>query len=340
MKRCLPASGAAMGILTAFSLLTGCGNHNMSALDPQGPVGKSELNLIYLSTGIMTFVVVVVTVIYIYVVWRYRERPGDEEKGIPEQVAGSKKLEVLWTVIPIMLLIVLAVPTIATTFSLKEKPDPADSLRINVTGYQYWWGFEYPEQKVTTANEVHIPTGKKVDLIMTAHDVIHAFWVPSLGGKQDLSPGKTDRLVLQADKPGIYEGKCAELCGASHSLMNFRVIAHEPKDFDQWISSQQNPKSRPTVGRAEEGRRWVEQNCIGCHAVRGAGYRVLGRTGPELTAFGERTRIAGVLDNNRDNLKAWLKNPQDIKPGNRMPAFDHLSEKDLDAIVNYLQELK
>ncbi|EGK11179.1 hypothetical protein HMPREF9374_1997, partial [Desmospora sp. 8437] len=144
----------------------------MSALDPQGPVGKTQLNLIYLSTAIMAFVVIVVAVIYIYVVTRYRERPGDEKKGIPEQISGSKKLEILWTVIPVILLVILAVPTITTTFRLEEKPDPAETIRVNVTGYQYWWAFKYPDLRVTTANEVHIPTGKKVEFNMTSQDVV------------------------------------------------------------------------------------------------------------------------------------------------------------------------
>lgn len=340
MKRYLPAKWAVVCLLMMFIWVTGCAKHNMSVLDPQGPVGKVQLNLLYLSTGIMTFVVIVVAVIYIYVVVRYRERFGDEEKDPPEQVAGSKKLEILWTSVPILLLIVLAIPTISTTFTLNKKPDPDHSIRINVIGYQYWWGFEYPDYKVTTSNEVHIPTGKKVEFILKAHDVIHSFWVPSLGGKEDLTPGRTTRLVLQADKPGIYEGKCTELCGASHALMRFRVVAHQPEDFEDWIASQVTPDSTPKNKQAEQGRRLFAQNCIGCHAIRGAGYKVLGRTAPELTAFSERTRIAGVLDNNRANLKSWLKNPQGIKPGNRMPAFDHLTDQQVEAMVEYLETLK
>lgn len=337
MKRRSPA----WWLLTIPGLLAGCvSRNNMSALDPQGPVGKTQLNLIYLSTAIMAFVVIVVAVIYIYVVTRYRERPGDEKKGIPEQISGSKKLEILWTVIPVILLVILAVPTITTTFRLEEKPDPAETIRVNVTGYQYWWAFKYPDLRVTTANEVHIPTGKKVEFNMTSQDVVHAFWVPSLGGKLDLNPGRNTRLVLQADRPGVYEGKCTELCGASHALMNFRVIAHRPADFDRWVASRQKPDSTAKTAEAREGKRLVGQNCIGCHAVRGAGFQVEGTTAPELTGFSQRTRVAGIMENNRKNVTDWLKNPQGLKPGNRMPAFDHLSEKQLRAIVKYLEDLK
>ncbi|MFC4077694.1 cytochrome c oxidase subunit II [Salinithrix halophila] len=336
MKRFAPV--AIPGVLGALLTQSGCANPSISVVDPTGPVGRAQLNLIYLATGIMTLVTVVVAVIYIYVVFRFRERPG--QTHIPEQVEGSKKLEILWTVIPIVLLVILAVPTITTTLNIDRKPAPDDAIRINVVGYQYWWGFEYPGAGVTTANEVHIPTGQKVKFIMKAHDVIHAFWVPSLGGKQDLSPGKNTRLILQADKPGVYEGKCTELCGAGHALMNFRVIAHPPDEFDAWIRSRKKPDSRGKSVMAREGQKLVAQNCIGCHAIRNAGYRVLGKKGPDLTAFSERTRIAGVIDNNDKNLTAWLKNPHAVKPGNRMPAFDHLSDKQIRAIVRYLRELK
>lgn len=339
MKRCLSARWI-VAILAGFGLLTGCGSPHMSALDPKGPVGETQLDLINLSTGIMTLVVIVVAAIYIYVVIKYRERPGDDKDEIPEQVAGSKKLEILWTTVPIILLIILAVPTISTTFRGTDREPEPGTLRINATGYQYWFGFEYPDYQVSTANEVHIPTGRKVEFLLAAHDVVHSFWVPSLGGKQDMNPGRTERLILQADEPGLYEGECAELCGASHATMRFRVIAHPPAEFEKWIASRKQPKSKPKTEQQKQGHKLIAQNCIGCHAIQGAGYDILGRTGPELTGFSHRTRVAGALDNNRENLKKWLVNPQKIKPGNRMPGFDHLDDKQLDAMVEYLQTLK
>ncbi|QKG83438.1 cytochrome c oxidase subunit II [Kroppenstedtia pulmonis] len=326
-------------LITSITLiLAGCGDKSMSALNPTGAVGKKQLDLIYLSSGIMTFVTVIVAVLYIYVVIRYREKPGQDH--IPEQVEGNTKLEVTWTVIPIILLIILAVPTISTTFQISKRPETPDALRVNVTGYQYWWKFDYPEQNIQTANEVHVPVGTKVEFTMKAYDVIHSFWAPSLGGKQDLNPGQENRLILQADRPGVYEGKCAELCGASHALMNFRVIVHPPDQFQKWVSMMKAPSSQPRTVQQEEGKKLVAQNCIGCHAIEGGNFRVKGHTGPDLTAFSERTRIAGVLDNNTKNLKEWLKDPQGIKPGNRMPAFDHLSDDQLHALVDYLQNLK
>ncbi|SDW79965.1 cytochrome c oxidase subunit 2 [Marininema mesophilum] len=320
-------------------LSSGCSNPSLSVVDPSGEVGRTQLGLIYLSTGIMTFVTVVVAAIYIYVVIRFRERPGDTH--IPKQVEGSTTLEILWTVIPILLLIILAIPTVTTTFKLEKRPAPSEkAVQINITGYQYWWKFIYPQDGISTANEVHIPVGKPIEFVMQSHDVIHAFWVPSLGGKRDLEPGRVNRLTLKADKPGTYDGKCTELCGASHALMNFRVIAHQPAEYEKWVRSMKKPASKPTSVLASEGKRLVGQNCIGCHAIRNAGYKILGATGPELTAFSERTRIAGVLDNNPQNLRVWLKNPQNVKPGSRMPSFGHLKKKQVDALVKYLESLK
>ncbi|SFS30050.1 cytochrome c oxidase subunit II [Marininema halotolerans] len=326
-----------IGMLTWF--FTGCSNPALSVVKPSGEVGKMQLNLIYLSTAIMTLVTVVVAVIYIYVVIRFRERPGDTH--IPKQVEGSTVLEIVWTVIPIILLIILAVPTVSTTFQIEKRPAPSQHpVQINVTGYQYWWKFNYPQAGITTANEVHIPAGRPIEFVMQSHDVIHAFWVPSLGGKRDLEPGRMNRLILKADKPGTYEGKCTELCGASHALMNFRVIAHQTAEYDAWIRSMQKVNSQAKSVLAKEGQRLVGQNCIGCHAIRNGGYKVLGGKGPELTAFGQRTRIAGVLDNNPQNLRAWLQNPQNVKPGSRMPSFAHLEKKQIDALVEYLESLK
>ncbi|GGE26926.1 cytochrome c oxidase subunit 2 [Marinithermofilum abyssi] len=326
-------------LLSGVSAVTGCGNRNISVLKPAGPVGDSQMDLIRLSLVIMTLVVIVVSVLYIYAVVRFRERPG-QKKEIPEQVEGSKKLELLWTIIPILLLVILGIPTVSTTFQLNKKPEPAESMRVNVTGYQYWWAFEYPDYGFETANEVHIPAGKKVEFIMTSHDVIHAFWVPSLGGKQDLSPGRINRLVLQADKPGIYEGRCTELCGAGHALMNFRVIVQQPEDFEAWVNRLKKPDSQPDNDTAAEGKKLFAQNCMGCHAIQGAGYKVLGQTGPELTGLSYRTRLAGVVNNTKEDLSRWITNPQRIKPGNHMPAFDHLTEKQRKALTEYLSGLK
>jgi cytochrome c oxidase subunit 2 len=319
-------------------LLTGCGDPRLNTLDPSGPAGRVQLSLIQLSFWIMFGVLTVVTIIYVYVLVRFRERPGQNE--IPKQVEGNTKLEILWTVIPIVLLAVLAVPTVSTTFSLSKKSPQGEAIEVKVVGHQYWWEFIYPQYGFRTSQELHIPVGKKVHFEVTSTDVIHAFWVPNLGGKVDAIPGKKNYMWLQADKPGRYTGKCAELCGASHALMDFTVIAQTQQDFDKWVKAQQHPQSMATNKTLEQGKKLVAQNCIGCHAVRGAGFRYEGKKGPELTGFGQRTTIAGFLPHDEKHLQAWLKNPQAFKPGARMPKIGYLDDQEMKALTQYLMSLK
>ncbi len=325
-------------LTTFFVLLTGCNQGELSVLDPKGPVAREQLFLINLSSGIMFFVLAVVSIIFIYVVIRYRERPGDQ--GLPKQNDGSTWLEVVWTVIPIILLIILAVPTVKMTISQGKMPEKGTALEVDVTAYQYWWEFKYPEYGFVTGQEMHIPVGKKVHLKMTSKDVIHALWVPELAGKMDTNPGKITEMVIQADKPGTYKGKCTELCGASHALMDFKVIAHEQDDFDKWVAKMKNPDSRAKNDIEKRGAEVLAQNCLGCHALEGGGFATKGDTAPDLTNYGLRTQIAGILDNNRENMARWLKNPQKLKPGNRMPSFEHLSDQDIAYLSEYLLNLK
>lgn len=320
-------------------LLAGCGKTENSTLDPAGPMAEELLFLINLSTGIMLLVMVVVFGIFFYVLFRYRERPGDTH--IPEQVEGSVKLEVLWTVIPVLLLTCLAIPTVSTTLSQAKMPEDGEGLKVNVTAYQYWWAFEYPEEGIVTGQELHIPVGQKVHLTMTSEDVIHSFWVPRLAGKTDLNPGKTTEMMIEASEPGIYRGKCAELCGESHALMNFKVIAHEQEEFDKWLAQMKEPDSKPKTATAEEGAELFAQSCLSCHAIAGADFeQESGATAPDLTAFGTRTEIAGILEYNEENLKKWIKDPEKIKPGVNMPGFGHFSEQQLNALTEYLMNLK
>lgn len=249
-------------------------------------------------------------------------------------------IEVLWTAIPVILLIILAIPTVSTTFSLAKEPPEEDSIRVKVTAYQYWWMFEYPDLGIRTSQELHIPVGKKVFLELESKDVIHSFWVPNLGGKTDAIPGKTNTMTLDAKEPGVYEGRCAELCGAGHALMNFRVIAEEQEDFDKWVASIKNPKSQPVNALAKEGQEVFSQNCMGCHAIEGADMKVKGDKAPDLTGFGNRTTIAGFLPNDKESLVRWLEDPQSLKPGTEMPAYNHLDDKKMDALVEYLTNLK
>lgn len=336
VKRLLP--------IVAFALLlTGCGAPELSALRPSGAVAEKQLSLIILSISIMVLVLVVVAIIFTYVIIRFRARPG-QEKEIPVQVEGSHTLEIIWTTIPIILLIILAVPTVMTTFSLAEEA-PEGALKVNVTAHQYWWEFEYPEQGIVTGQELMIPTGERVYITLTSNDVIHSFWVPALAGKIDTNPGINNKMYIETDKPGVYDGRCAELCGAAHALMNFKVVAVEPAEFNSWVASMQNFDADTMTAQVEQGRELFTQNCIGCHAVDSS---QAGGMGPNLAGYAERETIAGLLVKSSDNqaeananLKEWIKNPDVVKPGNRMPYFrDSLDDQQLDAIVEYLNALK
>ncbi|HJV45184.1 MAG TPA: cytochrome c oxidase subunit II [Bacillota bacterium] len=329
-SRLLPLFGA------VILALTGCGDPYLSALDPKGPVAEAQLSLVMLSFYIMVGVFVVVMVIFTYVLIKFRKRPG--QNGVPKQVEGNHKLEIIWTVIPILLLLILAVPTVITTFHLSEKKTGDDVLKVKVTAHQFWWEFEYPDLGLATGQDLYIPTGKRIEFELTSADVIHSFWVPALAGKTDTNPGQTNHMWMQADQPGVYKGKCAELCGPSHALMDFKVVAVTPFDFKSWADKMKAAVNRqPTTATAQQGAQVFQQNCIGCHAIAGKG----GKLGPNLTAFGDRDKVAGILEFKKENIQRWIKSPQEVKPGNKMPSFGgKLSDQDISNLADYLQTLK
>lgn len=338
-------------------LLSGCGLENLSALDPKGPVADKQLSLIIISLSVMIGVFVVVAIIYVYVLIRFRKRPG--QTGVPKQVEGSHKLEIIWTVIPFILLFVIAVPTVKYAFELDRdySKDP-NALQVKVTGHQFWWEFEYMNEKIVTAQDLVIPTGRTVAFHLESADVIHSFWVPALGGKKDTNPGMTNMLALRADEPGVYYGKCAELCGASHALMDFKVKAVTPEEFDRWVASMKAPNTATASAQYQEGEQIFKKSCIGCHAVYDPQTKQVagGKTAPNLVNYAERLTVAGILFNKepgdlKKNLKKWLSDPQAVKPGNLMPNPKEvpgskmetnlgLNDKQIDALVEYLANQK
>lgn len=320
-------------------LLTGCGDPYLSALTPKGPVAREQLFLIKLSLGVMVFVFVVVIAIYVYVLLRFRKRKGDD--SIPKQVEGNHILEIIWTVIPIILLLIIAVPTVGYTFKHSEDlRDSKDAIQVKVVGHQFWWQFEYKDLGINTAQDLYIPVGKKVAFDVTTADVNHSFWVPALGGKIDNTAGLNNVNYLQADEEGVFKGKCAELCGAAHALMEFKVVAVSQEKFDQWVNDMKKPTTVPAD--AAQGEQIFKENCMSCHAVSASGAGL----GPNLTNFGNRERVAGILEKTDENIKEWIHDPQSIKPGNKMPQVTEkgsdqpLSEDKLNQLVKYLNSLK
>ncbi len=279
-----------------------------------------------------------VEALLVIAVVRFRHRPG---RGMPKQVHGHPALELTWTVIPAVILAAIAFPTVGTIFELANRA-PAGSLNVRVVGHQWWWEVEYPGLKVETANEIHIPVNRPIYFAITSNDVIHSFWIPRLAGKQDLEPGRTNHLTLEADTPGQYLGQCAEYCGLSHANMRLRVMAQTQADFDAWVAQQGRPAPAPPPATLQILQ---SHGCAGCHALNGVeGFApsAIGQTmiGPDLTHFGARTTFAGsTFANTEVNLSNWLKNPPGVKPGADMPNLG-LTQDEISALVAYLRSLR
>lgn len=300
---------------------------------PNSPQAYSINNLLLLTTIIGGVILLIIGGVVFYSAFRFRSglRPGE-----PPQIFGSRNLEFLWTGIPVIVLIVLFGFAVNTMRQIDPAPgqQPPDVI---VTGYQWWWRVEYPQAGVVTANEIHIPVGKQILFQLEGGDVIHDFWVPQLGPKRDTIPGSTNYLWLQANTPDVYLGACSEYCGTQHAWMRIRVIAQPQAEFDQWLQ-QQRAAATPSGSDAMRGAQVFQQNtCVNCHAIQQTGTNW---AGPNLGHLGSRQTIgAGVIENTPDNLAAWITNPQQFKPGVKMPGYQ-LSPADLHALVAYLESLK
>lgn len=324
-------------LLAIALLLSGCGKEGVSALIPRGTVAKEQADIMLFSLLIMVLVVVVVGILFTYAIVKFRKKPHDEE-FVPKQIEGNIKLELLWTIIPIILLAILAVPTVQKTFSTSDThvAKGEDVIKVSVTAHQFWWEFDYPDLKIKTSQDLIIPTNKKIIFDITSKDVIHAFWVPALAGKIDANPGQTTKMWFNANKEGTYKGRCAELCGSSHALMYFNVKAVSPDEFKQWTDNMQNASVNVETASAKKGQEIFKQNCMTCHAVGKNG----GQVGPNMTNFADRENIAGFKEHTKGNVKKWIKNPDKIKPNAQMPAFgDKLSDEQIDAVADYLFSL-
>jgi len=343
-----------LALVSMAILLAGCGNRQLSTLHPAGEVADRQFFLLIFSLGIMFTVIFVVVSIYSIILFRFRRSKVGEDK-IPKQVEGSHKLEIIWTSIPIILVIALAIPTVYYTFKLGDvrgmelvdEQGNKKSLVVKVTANQYWWHFEYPDLGIVTSQDLVVPTGERVYFELLASDVKHSFWVPAAGGKMDTNTDNVNRFYLEfdperADEAGnLFFGKCAELCGPSHALMDFKVKAISKEEFEAWVESMQNyQEPELTSAVAIRGQElFMENNCFGCHAVTPeAGTSALA---PNLADFGNRSTIAGIMPYTKENLKKWIKNPGKIKSGNKMYSNElPLSDEELDALAEYLMSLK
>jgi cytochrome c oxidase subunit II len=351
-------------------LLAACApNATQDTLQPKGPNAQTLKDLFVPVFWVAVGVFVLVEGAIVWIAIRFRHREGRDR--MPAQIHGNTRLEIGWTIAPALVLAGVMIPTIATIWELARAPSK-DALHVTVEGYQWWWGFEYTDpdmrrnygdlEAIRTSDVLVIPVGREVYLSLhaeggdiigdtpeaTDYAVIHSFWIPELAGKQDVVPGRTNHILMQADEPGTFEGQCAEYCGLQHGLMKFRVVALAQDDWEAWVVNQRRGAVMPAGGPAAEGMELFlgqlsgeRGSCTTCHTIGGT--EASSPAGPELTHFADPTHecFAGCNWETTDRaaLEAWLRDPGAVKLGSKMPDYD-LSEDEIDALVEYLSSLK
>lgn len=274
--------------------------------------------------------------------WALLHRRVPVEAPTPEQDRRRTRMILLFgALLPGLILVPLLFWTFETLAAIDPRARPADIV-VDVVGKQWWWEIRYrdsvPGRTFTTANELHVPVGKRVELRLTSTDVIHSFWVPELQGKTDLIPGRENVAWIEADRPGVYGGQCAEYCGIQHTHMGLLVVAQPEAEYERWAAGQRAPAVTPADSTTDRGRETFLRACALCHTVRGtpAG----GRLGPDLTHLASRrTLAAGLLPNTAGHLGGWISNPQALKPGTRMPRVP-LSRDEFRLLHQYLLTLR
>lgn len=301
----------------------------------------------HLIFGLSMFVLAVTACIFLvvggllaYALIRYRHRATDPDRE-PAQIYGSNQIELSWTVVPALIIVVLFLATARIIFSTEYARRPAGALDVIVIGHRFWWEFRYPKLGIVTANELHIPVSDPRNptptyLEMSSADTDHSFWVPQLAGKMDVIPNRVNVMWIDPETPGLYLGQCAQYCGVEHAKMLLRVYGQSQSDFAVWVAQQRQLSTRDTT--TEEGRSVFFHNaCVNCHSI--AGTTATGRFGPDLTHIASRDTIgSGIVQNTPDNLKKWIDNPDRMKPGCLMPPM-HLNDRDLNAVTAYLTTL-
>jgi len=308
---------------------------------PQSTPARSIFHLSILVLTITGIIFVVVSTLLLYSILKFRSTSATANSE-PAQVYGSTQIELAWTVIPILIVVVLFVATARGIHEIQDAPEPESAVEVTVIGHQFWWEYRYPQLGVVTANELHIPVSdpahpKPTFLQLLSADTDHSFWVPELAGKTDLIPNHPNRMWMDPQRTGIIVGQCAQYCGTQHAKMLLRVSVDSPEDFAEWVREQQQPAIADE--RVAAGKRVFETTaCINCHSISGTVAN--GRFGPDLTHLMSRTTIAaGAALNTPENLGLWIENPDAIKRGSLMPAMQ-LSKSEREALVGYLETLR
>lgn len=348
-------------------------SQDTSVFNPASPPAESIRSLFVLVLAVTGVIFLIVEGVLIYSIFKFRTRGtppgpplprGGKDLGAvqrggmgsgtnaePPQVYGSLPIEIAWTAAPALIVFLLSLILARTEFEVRKNPDHPEPgskpLYVKVIGRQWWWEYYYQtydgrKLEFHAANELHVPAGdantpRPVYLTLESADVCHSFWVPRLAGKTDLIPGKTNQLWFQTDKPGLYIGQCAEYCGTQHAHMLLRVNVDSPQEFDAWLENQMKPAIEDASEQA--GREsFLRLSCVDCHRVTGT--RARGTYAPDLTHLASRQTLAsGMVPNNRAELRKWVFDPQQTKPGCLMPSFG-LTQKEVDKIVSYLMTLK
>lgn len=370
-----PAASRASRLVTALCLLiwllVGCSpeQYPQTTLLPRGDFARIADDLLDTTVRWALLVFVLVEGALIYAIFRFRGKPGDPE---PHQTHGNTLVEILWTVIPALILAAIAVPTVRAIFQTNAIPGK-DALEIEVVGHQWWWEFRYPEYNITTANEMNIPVGRTVSLRMGSADVIHSFWVPQFAAKRDVFANRETRMWFKAETTGEYPAQCAEFCGIQHGRMAYHIQAQNPDEFKAWVAHMQTlgPKppagtkptarvTQPSAARSDSGTRtasagatvqqksaqnpqyatgeklFLTKGCVACHSLQAVN-APKGMVGPNLANVGARAYIAaGTLKNTDENLARWIRDPQGIKKGVLMPNLG-LTEAEAQALAAYLR---
>jgi cytochrome c oxidase subunit 2 len=316
-------------------LLSGC-QASPTFLNPSSPIAGPEANLYKTILFLALVVFVLVEGALILILVRDRKKHGDDE--MPTQIYGNNKLEIIWTAIPILLVIALFVMTVQTMNAVAA-PVPSDSdINLKIVGHRWWWEFVYPDLGIVTANELHIPVGTPVQIELESVDVIHSFWVPQLAGKTDVVPGQMNTMWITGDEVGVYLGQCAEFCGTQHALMRLKVFVDSQEDFDAWVANQQKPVYEPQTEAESAGYEVVTKICATCHLID-PGVSDPEKVGPNLTHLFSRTTFAGgTYDLNEENLGSWLTDTQAMKPGNDMEIT--LTPEEIDNVMAFLTHLQ
>lgn len=323
-------------------VLSGC-QAAPAITSPASTSAKAITDLLWIFFGISALVFVVIEGLLLFVVFRYRHNGNKvTTEELPKQVEGNPRLELIWTLVPALSLLILFIVSVGTLRALVEPPTDSAAVKnivnVRAIGHQWWWEFEYSDEGILTADEMHVPVNSVVYVSVDSADVIHSFWVPQMGGKIDVVPGHTNNTWFQPTEIGTFTGECSEFCGGAHAMMRLDLVVESQADYEAWLTAQKAPSVKPTGDAILGEKVFFEEGCSGCHQINGT--PADGLIGPNLTHFASRKSIGGkVLDNTPENLAFWLGNPAEYKPGVLMPKLNLTPER-IKLLVVYLDSLK